>query len=123
MRTLRINADTGEVVERDMTPEEIAAIPQPVPPPPIRVVPALAFLERLTADERIMIRRAARANEGLGDWLDMLRAAQEVDLDDPRTISGMNAMVNAGLLSPKRRDEVLDAPTPDEPRVGRALRR
>jgi hypothetical protein len=37
----------------------------------------------------------------------MLRAAQEVDLDDPRTIAGMNAMVGAGLLNVERVGEVL----------------
>lgn len=93
-----------------MTPEEVAAIPEPIPFR--RVIPALAFLERFTADERITIRRAARVNEGLEDWLDMLRAAQEVDLDDTRTISGLNALVNAGLLIAKRRDEILSGPSP-----------
>jgi hypothetical protein len=99
--------EVSEATEgRELTPE----IP---PDPPVfqrntRVVTALEFLNRLTPDERTTIRRAARASEGLEDWLDMLRAAQEVNLDDPRTISGLNAMVNAGLLSPKRRDEILE---------------
>lgn len=70
--------------------------------PAQRVVTSLAFLERFTPEERIAIRRAARLDEGLEDWLDMLRAAQEVDLDDPRTIAGMHAMVGAGLLSAER---------------------
>lgn len=37
----------------------------------------------------------------------MLRAAQEVDLDDPRTVAGMSAMVEAGLLSADRVETVL----------------
>lgn len=74
---------------------------------PSRTISALAFMERLTPDERIAIRQAARENVGLEDWLDMLRAAQVVDLDDHRTTSGMNAMVNAGLLTAARRDAIL----------------
>jgi hypothetical protein len=38
----------------------------------------------------------------------LLSAGQEVDLDDPRTIAGMNAMVGAELLSAERVGEVLN---------------
>lgn len=107
MRGMFINVAMGEQIERDLTLEEIATFPQPGPPEPDRVVTALVFLNRFTPDERFAIRQAARQNEGLEDWLDMLRASQEVDLDDPRTQAGLNAMVNAGLLTPARRDEVL----------------
>lgn len=37
----------------------------------------------------------------------MLRAAQEVDLDDPRTQAGVQAMVKARLITPERAAEVL----------------
>lgn len=100
-----VSPDDPRLVGVEIEPYEP---PAPPPPPPVRVISALSFLERLTPDERIRIRRAAKVSEGLEDWLDMLRAAQEVDLDDPRTVSGLNAMVNAGLLSPKRRDEILE---------------
>jgi hypothetical protein len=122
-------ADGTFVIERDGYPYHVIADdplfeavaqaaqgtvlpPEPVPvapemPPQRRVVSALVFLDRLTQAERIAIRRAARANEKLEDWLDMLRAAQEVDLDDPRTTGGMAAIVDAGLLTAARRDEIL----------------
>lgn len=83
--------------------------PPEAPPsdPTLRAVTALTFLERFTPDERIAIRRAARLSEGLEDWLDMLRAAQEVDLDDPRVFAGLNAIVNAGVLRFDRVPELL----------------
>jgi hypothetical protein len=96
-----------DAVVRDMTAEEIAAIPQPETPKPVRVISALAFMERLTQQERIAIRHAAKANVELEDWLDLLRAAQVVDLDDPRTVEGLAAMVKAGLLTATRRDAIL----------------
>lgn len=68
-------------------------------PPPSRTLTTLAFMERLPKEERIAIRQAAQTDANLADWLDLLRAAQEVDLDDPRTVEGVEAMVIAGLLT------------------------
>jgi hypothetical protein len=84
---------------------DTAAPPQPIP----IVVTALRFLEAFSAAERTAIRAAARApgGEALDDWLDMLRAAQVVDLRDPRTAAGLAALVGAGLLTAARRDDIL----------------
>ena len=81
--------------------------PYDVVPAPVRTITPLAFMERLTRAERAAIRRAARADDALEDWLDLLRAAQAVDLDDPRTVAGVDAMVAAGLLAPRRREWLL----------------
>lgn len=97
------DAVSAAAADAELEPEP----PPPTFPPNPRIVTPLVFLNRLKPDERIAIRGAARQSAGLEDWLDMLRAAQEVDLDDPRTISGLNAMVNAGLLTAARRDEIL----------------
>lgn len=76
-------------------------------PHPRRVVSSLAFLERFTQAERIALRDAARQNAVLDDWLDLLRAAQEVDLDAERTVAGIAAFVNGALLTTKRAAEIL----------------
>ena len=97
------------------TPDAWAAMlaaltPAPFVPPPVRrVVTALAFMERLTSAERIAMRAAARAPgaEALEDWLDLLRAAQEVNLDDPRVAEGLGAFVAAGALTTQRAAELL----------------
>jgi hypothetical protein len=72
---------------------------------------ALAFMERFTPAERLVIRSAARApgGEALEDWLDLLRAAQIVDLRDARTVAGLAALVQAGLISDARREQILGA--------------
>lgn len=71
----------------------------------------LEFLERFTQSERIAIRQAAAGNTPeamqLADWLDLLRASMSVVSDDARTIAGMQALVDAGLLTAGRRDEIL----------------
>jgi hypothetical protein len=79
----------------------IAAHDPKRPAPQPRVVTALAFMERLSQAKRIAIRQAARqpGGEALDDWLDMLRAAQEVNLDDPRTQEGVHALLAFGLLT------------------------
>lgn len=97
----------GSTWEMRTPPAEPA---RPEPQPELRArrtATPLAFLERFTQQERIAVRRAARADDALEDWLDMLRAAQEVDLDDRRTQAGMQALVDARLLTARRRDEVL----------------
>ena len=67
------------------------------------------FLNRFTQAERIDIRRASRlpGGEVLEDWIDHLRTASRVGLSDPRTIAGMQALVDASLISGDRRDAIL----------------
>lgn len=74
--------------------------------PPVTFTP-YAFWQRFTKTERKNIRTAARNNEDLEDWIDMLRVAQSVVVTDPNTIAGMQALVDAGLLTESRRDEIM----------------
>lgn len=80
--------------------------PDPVPTAAPRRVSTLDFMERLTLEERAAVRAASRVDASLDDWLDLLRAAQWVDLDDPRTQGGLAASVAAGLLTPERAQEI-----------------
>lgn len=99
---------TGSAWEMRTPPAESVPPPPPaIEQPRRRVCTPLTFLERFTPAERAAIRRAARQDDELEDWLDLLRAAQEIDLDDPRTRAGMQALVNARLLSAQRAEEVL----------------
>jgi hypothetical protein len=87
----------------------IAAYVEPPAPAP-RWTP-LEFLERFTQAERIAIRAASVGTSPealqLADWLDLLRASTEVIADDPRTLAGTQALVDAGLLTPARRAAIL----------------
>lgn len=106
MKRLFLSGPVASIL--DLTEAEISLIPQPIPRVPAqRVVTALAFLERFTQAERIALREAARQNAVLDDWLDMLRAAQEVDLDDERTTAGIAAFVIGGLITAERAAEIL----------------
>lgn len=67
----------------------------------------LAFLNRFTPEERIAIRAAAEQSPAIHDYLEMLDAAQDVELTDPRTIGGVQALEASGLLAEGRGAEIL----------------
>ena len=76
-------------------------------PPPRRVISVLEFRDRLTPAEEIAITQAGMASAAVRVWLDRLSGAQEVNLDDPRTVAGLHAMAAAGLLATERVTEIL----------------
>ena len=98
--------ESGVVFEDDLSADEVARITITAPSS-VSQIDFLAFLHRFTPDERIAIRRGARADGGIEDSLEMLRAAMQVNLTDPATVSLMNALVNAGLITAARRDAIL----------------
>ena len=81
--------------------------PVVVPPPPVRVLSKVAYLKRFTQTERINIRAAAAVNPVVDDYVQLLNLTNEVDLDDPDTVGGVNALEAAGLLSAGRAAEIL----------------
>jgi len=93
--------------ERDKVMAVLAAHDPEAPPLPPRVMTALAFIERFTADEQLAIATAAQSDASVNLWLVKATGAQEVDLDDPRTVDGLAALVSKGLITPERRDEIL----------------
>lgn len=80
--------------------------PEPVPVEP-RKIHAVIFKQRFTADERKAIRAAAKVNDDVEDWLDLVNTATEVYLDLPETVSALSAIEAAGLLAPGRAAEIL----------------
>lgn len=82
----------------------------PVAPPPLpkpTVMSPLAFLGRLTTAEYAAVCSAALSNAGLLAWVLQATAAQSVDLADPRTKAGLDALVAAGLLTAEREAAIL----------------
>lgn len=73
-------------------------------PPPQPLTP-LAFLRRFTAAERIAIR--ASTDPVVSDFLQLLYLAQEVRLDDPDTLAGVDYLEAIGLLAAGRAAAVL----------------
>ena len=93
-----------------MTAEELEALRASIRPPqpvPARILSVLQFRDRLSAEEELAITAAGMASAAVRVWLDRLAGAQEVNLDDPRTVAGLHAMAAAGLLFTERVTEIL----------------
>lgn len=97
--TAAFEAEQRELAAQQQTP----ANPQPSPRP----LTKLAFMERFTMEELAAIYTAAKTNVMVEVWMDKLKLASEVDLGDPATISGVQALAASGLLTEARAQEVL----------------
>ena len=90
---------------------------EPGPPPELptgRLVSNKAFLSRFTDDEAIDIDLASigatREAAAVRRYLSKVNAAQNIDLADDETRTGVHALEAAGLLQPGRALVILDAP-------------
>jgi hypothetical protein len=81
--------------------------PAAAPVAPVRILSKVEYLKRLTQAERINIRAAAAGNAVVDDYVQLLNVTGVVNLDDPDTIGGLNALESAGLLSVGRAAEIL----------------
>lgn len=70
----------------------------------------LALQRRFTQAERKAIRTAGKSNDDVQDFIELCKIAREINLTDPDTVTGVQAMESAGLLDPGRADEILQAP-------------
>ena len=78
-------------------------IAAPIP----RTITKLEYLRRFTTGERVSIRSAASANPVLDDYLKLMELAQEINLDDPDTVSAVQMLEQAGLIATGRAAEIL----------------
>lgn len=112
---LRYALQDGKVVDRfpGKTDEEVLAelASQQQPPasqqPAPRPVTKLAFMERFTDEELAAIYAAAKTDVRVEVWMDKLKLASEIDLADPRTKAGVEALEALGLIAQGRAAEVL----------------
>lgn len=113
----RYRVEAGKVVDAypGKTDEEVlaaiaeqqAAQEQSTEPSSSRVLTKLQFLNRFTNEELAAVYTAAKTNVLIEVFLDKLKLAQEISLDDPQTVGGLQSLVAAGLLSEARVQEVL----------------
>ena len=105
----------------DYTPP--APIPEP-PAPEVRHITKLAFRNRFTTKEKVMIELAGAYNPADPIQKQQLAATVRVsnediaastyiDLDRPDTRAGAKSMEDFGLLAAGRADEILDSPVQD----------
>ena len=106
--------DTALIGQR-WNPEAQAFEPGPPPVQPTgRLISNKAFLSRFTDDEAIDIDLASigatREAAAVRRYLSKVNAAQNIDLADDETRTGVQALEAAGLLQPGRALAILDAP-------------
>ena len=68
---------------------------------------SLEFIEQFTEAEQVAIVTAAQSSAALRLWYDKAMAAAQIVSTDPRLVSGMDALVNAGLITTQRKTEIL----------------
>jgi len=85
------------------TPEP-SPLPEEIEPTPITL---LAFRNRFTMTEKQGIYTAAETVVDIRIFLDDIAAASEIDLTDPQTIAGVQALEAAGLITTVRATEIL----------------
>lgn len=115
MLALRYALQDGKVVDRfpGKSDEEVLAeiASQQQPPansqPAQRLVTKLAFMERFTDEELAAIYAAAKTDVRVEVWMDKMKLASEIDLADPRTRAGVEALEALGLIGQGRAAEVL----------------
>jgi len=90
--------------------------PEPAPPPPPPIITKLAFRYRLTDAEYVGILAAAKTDVEVMAWVETFNMVSQVNLDDPRTASGLDMMVSKDLLTEERKTEILTAPVQDSER-------
>ena len=91
----------GQVLEGGawVTPEQPAPTPSPV-------LTRLAFMDRFTTAELVAIYTDAKTNVETEIWLDKVKAAENIDLSDPRTRDALAMLEASGLIGEGRADEI-----------------
>jgi len=65
------------------------------------------FMSRFTSAERIAINTAATQSAELADWLDLFKLTEEMNLNDPQTIAGVQMLEAGGIIGVGRANEIL----------------
>lgn len=118
-----ILSDAGEVINTIIADEAFVEQnyhghyrlvgPEPTPPPPPSpppIITKLAFRYRLTDAEYVGILTAAKTDVEVAAWIETFNMVSQVNLEDPRTASGLEMMVSKSLLTAEREVEILTAP-------------
>lgn len=74
---------------------------------PVRLLTKLGYMNRFTDAELAGIYTAAKTVVAVEIWLEKFKLAAEINLDDPATVAGLQAMETAGLLAAGRAAAIL----------------
>lgn len=98
-------------------PETLVPAELPAPPvnaPPYPQLSALEMLGLFTEAEQLAVVEATMGNAAVKLWYDRMIAATFVTYEDPRTEGGLQALVDAQLLTPERKAAIVAAMQPPE---------
>ncbi|WP_412470544.1 MULTISPECIES: hypothetical protein [unclassified Halobacteriovorax] len=84
-----------------------AGIDPNAPDPVVTKITRLEFMDRFTDAELAGVFTAAKSSVSVEVFIEKVKAASHIDLTDPRTISGVQALEVAELIAPGRADEIL----------------
>lgn len=82
----------------------------PDPPTYTWIITKLSMISRFTNAEYVGILSATKTDVTVQAWYDAFYAATNVNLQDQRTIDGVNFLVTKNLLTQARADEILTTP-------------
>jgi hypothetical protein len=80
------------------------------------IITKLAMIDRFTEAEYEGVLTAAKTDVQVQGWLDRFNVSNQINLDDSRTINGINLLVSKNLLTQERGSEILTAPVQDSER-------
>jgi hypothetical protein len=90
----------------DQVSGDIAAFFSQYPPPKPTQYAAADFINLFTDAEQQAIVAALPGNPALFIWYTKMLAAAVIDVTDPVTVAGINALVTGGLLTPARASQI-----------------
>lgn len=74
-----------------------------------KTLSSLEFLDLFTEAEQLAVVTATMSVPAVKLWYDRLLAAGYITIADPRTDAGLDALVNAGLLTSARKAQIAEA--------------
>lgn len=92
----------------EITEAEVEAIRASAVPVQQTRFSSLEFLERFTDEEQLAVVTATLGSAQVKLWYDKLLAAEYVDLNDPRTEAGIDALIAAGLIHAGRKTSLME---------------
>lgn len=94
---MRISDDEAASIQARETP----------PTPPKTQFTSLEYLDRFTDAEQLAVVSATLQSPQVKLWYDRLLAASYIDLTDPRTEGGIDALISAGLIDASRKEALM----------------
>lgn len=83
------------------------AAPSVTAQPASRTITKLEYMNRFHDDELAALYTAAKSVVQVEIWLEKFKVSEFIDLADPRTVAGVNALEAAGIIGAGRAAEIL----------------